>query len=264
MKHAGSQDHRKDRPGRESKRAGADGHQCDRRDSAQRARGIHHCAERNLADQPDETAHREHEADVDLRPLLAGQEDGDERPEAVWSGYRRRRTRASRGRGDSARKPPRHTGGPTGTCLGCMTPRFMASAQAAPSRWPAGVPGGDMAPEAAKEGPHRGWGRATHDDDGFAFLVDRRALRSCSRGRSAIRSSRGPLSGKCSTCQSTAILRVPTPRNPPKSMIAACTTPPRSTMTSTTRPRSSPLRCAPACRAGFEPNCLRRPRPAFR
>jgi hypothetical protein len=49
------------------------------------------------------------------------------------------------------------------------------------------------------------------------------------------------LSGKCSTCQSTAILRVPTPRNPPKSITAACTTPPRSTMTSTTRPRSSPL-----------------------
>src|SRR5499427_5260194 len=43
-----------------------------------------------------------------------------------------------------------------------------------------------------------------------------------------------------STPQSTAILRLPTPRKPPKSMIAARGRPSRSTTTSTSRPMSSP------------------------
>src|SRR5450432_4162996 len=44
---------------------------------------------------------------------------------------------------------------------------------------------------------------------------------------------------KCSAFQSTTIFRLPTPRKPPKSMTAARTEPPRSTMTSTIRPISS-------------------------
>nr|WP_255646513.1 hypothetical protein [Inquilinus sp. Marseille-Q2685] len=49
-----------------------------------------------------------------------------------------------------------------------------------------------------------------------------------------------PSLGKCSTRQSTAIWREPTPRKPPKSTMAARVIPARSTTTSTTRPRSSP------------------------
>ena len=75
---------------------------------------------------------------------------------------------------------------------------------------------------------------------GFALLVDRRLSQLVARQVGDQLVER-PLSGKCSTCQSTAILRVPTPRNPPKSMMAARTMPLRSTMTSTTRPRSSPF-----------------------
>ncbi len=41
---------------------------------------------------------------------------------------------------------------------------------------------------------------------------------------------------KCSAFQSTTILRLPTPRKPPKSITAARTTPPRSTITSTIMP----------------------------
>src|SRR5437773_3848486 len=41
---------------------------------------------------------------------------------------------------------------------------------------------------------------------------------------------------KCSALQSTTILRLPTPRKPPKSITAPRTAPLRSTMTSTIRP----------------------------
>src|SRR6476659_9068620 len=44
---------------------------------------------------------------------------------------------------------------------------------------------------------------------------------------------------KCSAFQSTTILRLPTPRKPPKSITAARTVPSRSTITSTMRPMSS-------------------------
>src|SRR5450631_1551114 len=44
---------------------------------------------------------------------------------------------------------------------------------------------------------------------------------------------------KCNAFQSTTIFRLPTPRKPPKSITAARTEPPRSTMTSTIRPISS-------------------------
>ena len=44
---------------------------------------------------------------------------------------------------------------------------------------------------------------------------------------------------KCSAFQSTTILRLPTPRKPPKSITAARTRPARSTITSTMRPMSS-------------------------
>jgi hypothetical protein len=49
----------------------------------------------------------------------------------------------------------------------------------------------------------------------------------------------GPLVGKRNALQSTAIVRAPTPRNPPKSMTAARTSPVRFTITSTMRPMSS-------------------------
>src|SRR6202022_576066 len=44
---------------------------------------------------------------------------------------------------------------------------------------------------------------------------------------------------KCNAFQSTTIFRLPTPRKPPKSITAARTEPPRSTMTSTILPISS-------------------------
>jgi len=48
-----------------------------------------------------------------------------------------------------------------------------------------------------------------------------------------------PAGAKFKARQSTAILRVPMPRKPPKSMIAARTCPSRLTMMSTIRPMSS-------------------------
>src|SRR5215469_315928 len=50
-----------------------------------------------------------------------------------------------------------------------------------------------------------------------------------------------PAGEKFSAAQSTAIWRLPTPRKPPKSMIAARVVPALSTMTSTIRPIASPL-----------------------
>src|SRR5262249_37151191 len=50
-----------------------------------------------------------------------------------------------------------------------------------------------------------------------------------------------PAGAKFNACQSTATLRDPMPRNPPKSMMAAWTCPSRLTMISTIRPMSSPV-----------------------
>src|SRR5262245_31273059 len=50
-----------------------------------------------------------------------------------------------------------------------------------------------------------------------------------------------PAGAKFNACQSTATLREPMPRNPPKSMMAAWTWPSRLTMISTIRPMSSPV-----------------------
>src|SRR5262249_30931394 len=52
--------------------------------------------------------------------------------------------------------------------------------------------------------------------------------------------STAPLGGKLRAPQSTAIFRLPTPRNPPKSMTAARTWPSRLTITSIILPMSSP------------------------
>src|SRR3954464_3619166 len=60
-----------------------------------------------------------------------------------------------------------------------------------------------------------------------------------SRVKSDLTRSRLPLVSKCSAFQSTAILRLPTPRKPPKSITAARTRPSRSTTTSTIRPMLS-------------------------
>ena len=49
---------------------------------------------------------------------------------------------------------------------------------------------------------------------------------------------------KCSVLQCTAILRLPTPMKPPKSMTAACGWPLSSTSTSTSRPMSLPSESA--------------------
>src|SRR5271166_1946889 len=60
-----------------------------------------------------------------------------------------------------------------------------------------------------------------------------------SRVRSSVIVSDFRESGKCNALQSTATLRLPTPRNPPKSMTTPRTCPLRSTRMSMTRPMSS-------------------------
>ena len=76
------QHHWKDRPDRKGEGARADRNQGNGCGRAHRTRSVNDGAQRHLSDQGDKTANGEDEANIDLRPFLAREIDGDERPEA--------------------------------------------------------------------------------------------------------------------------------------------------------------------------------------
>ena len=76
------QHHGKDRMRRVGQSADANRRNRDAGDQSLRPRGVDECAAGHLADQRNEAGGGQDETDVDLRPLLRGEKDRDERPKA--------------------------------------------------------------------------------------------------------------------------------------------------------------------------------------
>src|SRR5262249_35738141 len=208
-----------------------------RGDATLRPCGIDDGAPRHLQCQSGKPAGGEYEPDVDLRPSLRGEVDGHERSE---SGLHV---------GDAERKPVEGALAPArgrNRRLGRQRPR---------RRWrrcvasPRSLGLAEMAGcRCAGQGYLSGAAASLDGAAGLAELTTTTrsprlysgATRTWLRVRSTVIVPGFPPGAKFKARQSTAILRIPIPRKPPKSMIAARTCPSWLTMMSTIRPMSSP------------------------
>ena len=230
MQDRGRQHHRENRQRRIGERADADRRRRATPATSRSERAASTSAPPGIwPDQRDEARGREHQADVDLRPFLRGEIDRDERPEAglhvgdeedepVEPAQAARATDARRLARAGSRRRQRERGLRPAAPPQRRRDRSLDRGVM--------VPGQDTSPASLTLFRQRLElaERAEHDD-GLPSLIFRRGLHLVAREFERDPASRLPACGKCSAFQSTAILRLPTPRKPPKSMIAARTWP---------------------------------------
>src|SRR5439155_17762943 len=208
-----------------------------RGNAAFRSRGIDDGTSGHLQRQSGKAAGGENEADVDLRPSLRREIDGDERAESgLHVGDAEcepiEAAQAAAGGGDRWLRGQR----PLRGGFVVFDPASLGVTGIAGCR----CAGQDYLSGAATslEGMVRSAPAAPITTTGSPRLYSG-ASRTWLRVNSRVIDPGFPAGAKFSARQSTAILRVPMPRNPPKSMMAACTWPSWLTMMSTIRPMSS-------------------------
>ena len=208
MQRRGRQHGREDRPCRIGERADAD----QRRPPLPAtmpfgAGGVDQRAAGHLADQGHQA--RDRQARGRCRPAsIAGSSDRPRRRGRSRSARRRRKKRTSRGRAAA-----RRSRGDFGGSVRCTRSSDGTAAGPLSGRRPAELAAGRFA--CCARGSPSTIGR-------LALLVFRRGLTWSRVSSRTMPLCALPAAGtKCSAFQSTAILRLPTPRKPPKSMIAA-------------------------------------------
>src|SRR5262249_35687689 len=192
----------------------------------------------HLQRQSGKTAGGEHEADVDLRPSLRREIDGDERPKSrLHVGDAEREPieaapAAARGGDRRLRGQRPLRGGIVGFYPASLGGTGLAGCRCAGQDYPSGA-------ATSLAGMARSAPAAPTTTTGSPRLYSG-ARRTWLRVRSKVIDPGFPAGAKFSARQSTAILRVPMPRNPPKSMMSARNWPSRLLrMMSTIRPMSS-------------------------
>ena len=177
---------------RQQQGGGDDADQCPARGGALVARRVHQGAGGNLADQRDDGAQGQDEADLAPGSICASS-DRRRRTDRSRSAHRRRRSSADRGLADRAPEV-------------CHRAACIIASGAT----------------ASGAGAVRRSGRRHHDGCGLGESLYSGAALIWSGVRSSVIGCLGSPGAKCSALQRTAILRLPTPMKPPKSITAAC------------------------------------------